>query len=144
MFKFDESATAPAEVEWPGSGSDQPPVETSTQVSVEKPKKEPAAFIVGSKPATFDPAVTPTTGAGVALVTGVLSGIAGYCFGGWWGAGAGVLGHGAVRNGNRAYQEWRKQGNTPEATKSGTVSLLGLAGSVWMGYKAKNKRKEDE
>jgi hypothetical protein len=50
------------------------------------------------------------------------------------------LGAGAVRNGNRAYREWRQSGTTPEATKSATVALLGLAAAGWMGYNATKEK----
>ncbi len=79
----------------------------------------------------------------MALVTSVLGAIGGFVvLGNLWGAGAGALGAGAVRNGARAFREWRTAGNTPEASKSALVSVLGLAAAGWLGYNARQDREK--
>lgn len=128
---FDPAVTSSIETEamWPEIENMRPKTQSpATLADVQSIITEPAA--------TTTTTTRPEVSAGMGFVGVVLGGIAGFALGGIWGAGAGVLGVGAARNGARAYNEWQSSGVTPEATKSATVALLGLAGAAWLGYNA--------
>ena len=77
-------------------------------------------------------------GAGVSVVfAGIGLGI-GYSFGGLWGAGAGLLLAGAVRNGARAKKLWgdSTQEGREEAASSATMSVIGGGIGAYLAYRA--------
>ena len=129
-----ETAVSATEFGWPDSGQVQPQVQGPVS-----PTSPMEVSMVPSAPAA--PTARADVGAGMGLVSVVLGGIAGFVVGGTWGAGAGALGVGALRNGSRAFSMWRSEGATPEATKSATVSVLGLAAAGWLGYNAMQRNK---
>ena len=80
---------------------------------------------------------SPSKSAGLGLLAVVVGAGAGYAIKGKWGALAGALAVGGLRNGQRAIQAWRSPtGDESEAQKSGLVALLGLAAAGYAGYKA--------
>ena len=92
------------------------------------------------------PATAPSSGAGRALIFATGGLIAGALVGGAWGAAAGVVGVGAVRNLARVRALWQSpvEAERAEATKSATIGIVGvgLAGTLgYQAYKAKRGMK---
>lgn len=112
----------------------------ATQPAPPPPPTPPGGALA---PATV--AEPPTGGsrtkAGFSLLGAVVSGAAGYWLGGGYGAGAGVLYFGALRNAVRTAGTVGKDG--AEAAKAGTVTLLGLAAAGYLTYQAVQTRRQE-
>lgn len=81
-------------------------------------------------------------GAGVGVIFAAAGAAAGAVFGGLWGAGAGLLLAGALRNGARARKLWgaADAAQRQEAATSATMAVIGGGAAVYLGYRARQER----
>jgi len=93
-----------------------------------------------------EPIVPPTArrSAAMSILIAGAGGILGAITGGLWGAGAGVLLGGAIRNGWRAQSGWRSMEEPvrSEAAKSATMAAIGLAAGGFLAYRAYSSKKD--
>lgn len=86
-------------------------------------------------------------GAGWSVLLSGSATVAGACWGGWYGAGAGLLLMGSLRNIQRSGLLFQRAGETSapadrgEAVKSMTMALIGGAAGAYLGYHAYRHRK---
>jgi hypothetical protein len=82
--------------------------------------------------------------AGFSLLIAAAGTAIGATFGGLWGAGAGLLGAGALRNAARARKHWGSEDAAAreEAASSATMAVVGGAASAYLGYRAYQDREE--
>ena len=82
--------------------------------------------------------------AGVSFLMAAAGGIGGAIVGGAWGAGAGVLFMGALRNGWRAQTGWGSgdEATRNEAAKSATMAAIGVAAGGFLAYQAYKARED--
>lgn len=132
---------APIQVDRPYVPPELPVAPTETRSPVAMPPVAPmqpaAALAPSAGPSRF--------GVGMAIVTvGLATGVGAYV-GGAYGAGAGLLLSGAVRNTLRAKRLWTAPSPTDhsEAVKSGTMALFGLGIGGWLAYKAYESRRAE-
>lgn len=94
---------------------------------------------------TAPPSAPPSAarGAGVTLLMAVGGASAGAALGGGWGACAGLLLMGALRNGARARKLWGSAdpAQQQESAASATMALVGGAAGAYMGYRAYRERR---
>lgn len=81
--------------------------------------------------------------AGISLLIAGAGAAIGASFGGLWGAGAGLLGAAAVRNGARAHKLWASAdpSERDEAASSVTMAIVGAGASAYLGYRAYQDRR---
>lgn len=89
-------------------------------------------------PAASQSSTNFSRAAGVSVLVAAVGIGVGAFFGRWWGAGAGLLAAGALRNAARARSLWGSADamEREEASSSATVALLGGAGAGYLAYRA--------
>lgn len=144
------ASSGPAE-QW--SPEDAPDLSNARkQVYADERHKRPSS--TGAEP---DPVAVPATqsmvspgaarGAGFGIIWAAAgAGVGAATLGGWWGAGAGLLIAGAIRNGARARRLWGSgnPGDREEAGTSATMAVLGGGAGAYLGYRAYNRDNEPE
>lgn len=126
----------------PQSGNERAPADedlkrpTSTGFGTTTPPTAPA-------PSAAAPAVAlsprrAAVGAGVSLLVAAAGLGAGALLGGLWGAGAGLLMAGALRNGARAHKLWQSPDDSDrqEAVSSATMAVIGTGAGGYLAYRA--------
>lgn len=113
-----------------------------TAVGQEDPSAAPSAAIVPQGPGPLT-APSARRAAGVSLLIAAGGAAVGAMVGGVWGAGAGLLAAGALRNGARAKKLWGSADQTErdEAASSVTMAIVGGASAGYLGYRAYQDRR---
>lgn len=116
------------------------PRPTSTGAGGAVPPPSPAA------PATEQPSArSAARGAGVSVLFAGAGVAVGYALGQWWGAGAGLLIAGAIRNGARAKKLWADptEEGREEAASSATMSVVGGGAGAYLAYRAYQEQRPE-
>lgn len=124
--------------------ADPDPAAARPRVFVRDDEKRPSS--TGADSAAPVPAApdmrTAARGAGVGVLFAAAGAAAGAAVGGLWGAGAGLLLAGALRNGARARKLWSSADTIQrqEAATSATMAVIGGGVAVYLGYRAHQER----
>lgn len=114
------------------------PVELQQQAPLVAPAFQPMFAAPAPAPASVA-ATSLRRRAGLGFLLAVGAGGAGVALGGPWGGAAGVLLLGALRNGLRARRLWSTV-DRQEATRSGTMAVLGIGSGGYLAYRAYQSR----
>jgi len=110
------------------------------------PVPAPAPMPASAQPAQAPLDASARRGAGTALLLSGGAATAGWVVGGAWGAGAGFLLLGAVRNAWRAKTLWPSAVATEreEAAKSATMAVVGVLLGGYLSYRAVTAKRETD
>lgn len=132
---FDPNGSSPTEKDY--GDYEKRPTSTRAVGQDSAPAPEPAPM-----PASVT-APGARRGAGVSLLVAATGTVVGFAAGGLWGAGAGLLMAGALRNAARAKKLWGSAdvADREEAASSVTWAIMGGAGGAYLGYRAYQERR---
>lgn len=117
------------------------PRPTSTGAGGAVPPPPPPAPAATAQPS----ARSAQRGAGVSVLFAGAGVAVGYALGQWWGAGAGLLIAGAIRNGARAKKLWADptEEGREEAASSATMSVVGGGAGAYLAYRAYQEQRPE-